>query len=175
MPRSNKKEIEVTPAAPDVFDEAIAARQAARQTTDPNAERGIDEAKAKLGAEVVEQNRPGHADASQKRKFERVRSWHTERRGTLDFRKMTDADRRIIFFKFTHKPDDETLAILKSDEMKQAGVRFEDSRVHGKIWTIPNDEEGRITADRLGYKLAQLAEKRAEASKAAGQNPGVSA
>jgi hypothetical protein len=32
----------------------------------------------------------------------------------------------------------------------------------------------RVTADRLGYQLAQLAQKRAEEAKAAGHNPGVS-
>src|SRR2546423_584047 len=123
MPRSRKHEAEVAPAAPDVFDEQIAARQ--EKDAQPHTPaQPVEEPRPTVAAEAVEQNATGHADQVPKRKFEPVRGWHTERRGTLDFRKVTDADRKIIFFKFTHKPDDETLAILKSDEMYQAGVRY---------------------------------------------------
>jgi len=42
---------------------------------------------------------------------------------------------------------------------KPTGLEFKDTRTHGKVWLIPNDVEGRALADKIDFKLSQLAEK----------------
>ena len=44
------------------------------------------------------------------------------------------------------------------------GLQFKDTRKHGKIWTIPNDMEGRMLADKIDFKLHEVAQKMDEAA-----------
>ena len=43
------------------------------------------------------------------------------------------------------------------------GLKFQDTRKHGKIWTTPNDAEGRMLADKIDFRLSELAHKLEEA------------
>jgi hypothetical protein len=42
------------------------------------------------------------------------------------------------------------------------GLEFNDLRKHGRIWQIPNDVEGRTLADKIDYKLSEIAHKMEE-------------
>jgi hypothetical protein len=102
-----------------------------------------------------------------KREFQPVRGWTQRFEGPLKYRKFTDADLRVIAFKFNlppnEKPPEEVLTLMKSnmkDKDGQAtGLLYQSTRKHGPIWTIPNDIEGRTLADRIDFRLSELAQK----------------
>ena len=60
-------------------------------------------------------------------------------------------------------PSDEVLEVLRSHkqtaEGQPTGLEFEDTRTYGKVWTIPNDAEGRELAGRIDVKLNKVAAK----------------
>jgi len=55
------------------------------------------------------------------------------------------------------------LAVMREHKQdkdgKPTGLKFQDTRTHGKIWTIPNDVEGRALADKIDFRLSELAQK----------------
>jgi hypothetical protein len=109
--------------------------------------------------------------APDKRPFQVVRGWTQRFTGPVKYRKFTDADMNIIAFKFNLEPGEkmpeEVLAVMR--EFKQdkdgnpTGLQFQETRKHGKIWAIPNDLEGRMLADKIDYRLSQVAHKLEEA------------
>ena len=102
-----------------------------------------------------------------KKPFQVVRSWTTRFQGPVKYQKFTDANLKIIAFKFNLDPKeklpDEVLAVMrehKADKDGNAtGLQFKDDRKHGKIWLIPNDIEGRMLADKIDFRLSELAHK----------------
>jgi len=102
-----------------------------------------------------------------KRPFEPVRGWTSRLTGPLQYRKFTDANLKVIAFKFNLEADEklpeEALAVMRDHkqdkEGKPTGLKFQDTRTHGKIWTIPNDVEGRALADKIDFRLSELAQK----------------
>jgi hypothetical protein len=117
------------------------------------------------------ERQPGDEPPEQaKRPFEPVRGWTQRFTGPVKYRKLTDANLKIIAFKFNvpdnEKPPEEVLALmrdnLKDKEGNPTGLKFQNTRIHGKVWTIPNDVEGRTLADRIDFRLSQLAQKMEE-------------
>jgi len=94
----------------------------------------------------------------------------------VKYRKLTDDTMRIIAFKFDvaagEKVPEEALAVMREHKQDAGGaptgLKFQDTRKHGKIWSIPNDMEGRTLADRIDFKLREVAQKMDEA---AGKTP----
>lgn len=73
----------------------------------------------------------------------------------------------VVSFQFVlgpnEKPLDEALnavkAHLRDKDGRPTGLKYQVSRKHGPVWTIPNDAEGRTLADRIDFALSTLAEK----------------
>ena len=117
------------------------------------------------------ERQPGDEPAETKRRFQPVRGWTSRFEGPVKYRKFTDANLKIIGFKFDLDPGEklpeEALAVMR--EYKQdrdgnpTGLKFQDTRTHGKIWAIPNDVEGRTLADKIDFKLSEVARKLEEA------------
>ena len=93
--------------------------------------------------------------------------------------KFSDANMKIVAFKFDlpkdgtgkEEPMPEPVLTLLRDNKKDengndTGLRFENTRKHGKIWMLPNDPEGRALADKLDYHLGELAHKMESAMQA---------
>ena len=105
-----------------------------------------------------------------KRPFEPVRGWTSRVTSPVKYRKFTDANLGIIAFKFDvtgdEKLPDEVLAVMRDHKQdrngSKTGLQFQNTRTHGKIWTIPNDVEGRTLADKIDYRLSELAKKMEE-------------
>ncbi len=101
------------------------------------------------------------------RKYEPVRTWTQQLAGPVKYRRISDDTMRIIAFKFDlpagEKVPEAALAVMR--EHKQGvdgaptGLKFQDTRKHGKIWSLPNDAEGRILADKIDFKLHEVAQK----------------
>jgi hypothetical protein len=115
---------------------------------------------------------PGDEPAEKsKRQFNPVFGFTSRFAGPLKYRKFTDANLKIIAFKFNlanqEKLPPEALEIMR--EYKQdrdgnpTGLEFKQTRTHGKIWQIPNDVEGRTLADKIDMRLSEIAEKLQEA------------
>jgi len=135
---------------------AITDESGANPATDPAAVPAAEERQA--GDESPEKP---------KRPFEPVRGWTSRLTGPLQYRKFTDANLKVIAFKFNLEADEklpeEALAVMRDHkqdkEGKPTGLKFQDTRTHGKIWTIPNDVEGRALADKIDFRLSELAQK----------------
>ncbi len=105
------------------------------------------------------------------RKYEPVRGWTQQLAGPVKYRKFTDDTMRIIAFKFDvaagEKVPEDALAVMREHKQDadgaHTGLQFQDTRKHGKIWTIPNDVEGRTLADKIDFKLREVAQKMDEA------------
>lgn len=117
------------------------------------------------------ERQPGDEPEDQaKRPYQSVRGWTQRFTGPLKYRKLTDDNMKIIAFKFhvagNDKLPDEVLAVMRDNKTDKdgnaTGLKFMDTRKHGKIWMIPNDLEGRILADKIDFKLSQLAQKMEE-------------
>jgi len=103
-----------------------------------------------------------------KRPYNPVRSWSEQYVGALRYQKLTDDRMKKIIFRFKlpqgqNKPPEEALAVMRSHkqtaEGQPTGLKFEDTRTHGKVWTIPNDPEGRDLAGTIEFELSKLATK----------------
>ncbi len=132
------------------------AEQTEENTADPAA------------AAPAEERQPGDEPAEgTKRPFQVVRGWTSRLTGPVKYRKFTDADLKIIAFKFDLDPKeklpDEVLAVMhehkKDKDGNATGLKFQDTRKHGKVWTLPNDVEGRTIADKIDFRLSELAQK----------------
>ena len=96
-----------------------------------------------------------------------VRGWSSRLTGPLQYRKFTDANLKIIGFKFNlddqEKLPPEALEVMrehkKDADGNPTGLKFQNTRTHGKIWQIPNDAEGRVLADKIDFRLSELAQK----------------
>jgi len=117
---------------------------------------------------AAEERQAGDESPEQtKRPFEPVRGWTSRLTGPLQYRKFTDANMKVIAFKFNLDADEklpeEALAVMREHKQdkdgKPTGLKFQDTRTHGKIWTIPNDVEGRALADKIDFRLSELAQK----------------
>jgi len=115
-----------------------------------------------------EELQPGDEPAEgAKRKFEPVRGWTQRFTGPLKYRKFTDANLNIIGFKFNlddqEKLPPEALEVMRENkqdkEGQPTGLKFQTTRTHGKIWAMPNDVEGRALADKIDFRLSELAHK----------------
>ena len=100
------------------------------------------------------------------RQFGGRRSWVEQYTGPLQYEMFTVG--KTIMFRFKlpkwqDKPVEEALEIMRSHkqtpEGQPTGLRFEDTRMHGKIWTIPNDPEGRELAQKIEVELTKVARK----------------
>jgi hypothetical protein len=100
------------------------------------------------------------------RQFGGRRSWVEQYSGPLQYEMFTVG--KTIMFRFKlpkgqDKPADEALEIMRSHkqtpEGQPTGLKFGDTRMHGKIWTIPNDPEGRELAQKIEMELAKVARK----------------
>jgi len=118
-----------------------------------------------------EQRQPGDEPAGETKKpFDPVRGWHSQLTGPLKYRKFTDADLKIIAFKFDLAPreklPEEALAVMHDHKQDKdgnpTGLEFKEFRKHGKVWAIPNDVEGRTLADKIDFKLSQIAHQMGE-------------
>ncbi len=118
-----------------------------------------------------QERQPGDEPTEQpKGAYKPVRSWTVQVDGPVRYRRFTDDKLDIIAFKFDLPPNgklpDEVLAVLHDNQQEPdgtpTGLKFKDTRKHGKIWTLPLDQEGRIVADRIDFRLKELAHKREE-------------
>jgi hypothetical protein len=121
---------------------------------------------------ATQERQPGDEPAEKpKRQFKPVFGFTSRFTGPLKYRKFTDANLKIIGFKFNladqEKLSPEALEVMRENKVdadgNATGLKFRETRLHGKIWQIPNDEEGRVLADRIDFKLSQIAEKLQEA------------
>ncbi|HEV8062400.1 MAG TPA: hypothetical protein VGP68_21150 [Gemmataceae bacterium] len=117
------------------------------------------------------ERQPGDEPAEQtKQPFQVVRGWTSRLQGPVKYHKFTDANLKIIAFKFDLDPKEklpeEVLSVMrehKADKDGNAtGLQFKDDRKHGKVWLIPNDVEGRMLADKIDFRLSELAQKMEE-------------
>jgi hypothetical protein len=147
-------------ATGDVFDEAIAARQAAGQAA---------------GAEPTAPRAEG--ETAKRRPYKPVKSWTENYNQPLRYEKFTDDRSNKIMFRFKladgqAKPPQEVLDLMhahtQTPEGEPTGLQFRDLRSHGKVWIIPNDAEGRDLADKIDFKLSQLATKMQAAERTPG-------
>ena len=101
-----------------------------------------------------------------KRSFNDRRSWVEQYTGPLQYELFTVG--KTIMFRFKlpkgqDKPADEALEIMRSHkqtpEGQPTGLKFGDTRMHGKVWTIPNDPEGRKLAQKIEMELTKVARK----------------
>jgi hypothetical protein len=100
------------------------------------------------------------------RDFKARRSWTEQYTGPLQYELFT-AGKQIMFrFKLPKgqdKPSDDVLEVMrarkKNAEGVATGLRFEETRMHGKVWTVPNDAEGRELAAKIDMELSKLAKK----------------
>src|SRR6266851_9996450 len=120
------------------------------------------EVQAETQASQTDARQPGEESAEKpKREFQVVRGWTSRLQGPVKYRKFSDADLKIVAFKFhvgaNEKLPDEVLTIMREHKQDKDGnpngLKFQDSRKHGKIWSVPNDVEGRTLADKIDFKL----------------------
>jgi|GEM_PF-5107122 len=123
-------------------------------------------------APPTEERQPGDEPAKKpKREYEPVFGFTSRFTGPLKYRKFTDANLKVIGFKFNlanqEKLPEEALAIMHDHKQDKdgnpTGLKFKETRAHGKIWQIPNDVEGRALADKIDFKLSEIAHKMEEA------------
>jgi len=142
----------------------------ARHKTAAQADDQAYESGTQTAAETTQVAEPQPGDEPgqpPKREYNPVRGWTSRLAGPLKYRKFTDDTLRVIAFKFNlgadEKLPEEALAVMrehKTDKDGNAtGLKFQDSRKHGKIWTVPKDTEGRALADKIDFALSQIAEK----------------
>jgi hypothetical protein len=102
------------------------------------------------------------------RRFDPVRSWSERYAGDVRYEVLTDNRLNKIIIKFKlpegqKTPPDDVLSVMRTHktttEGHSTGLRFEDSRLHGKAWTIPNDSEGRALAATIEAELEKVATK----------------
>jgi hypothetical protein len=135
----------------------MASKKAAEQAQEAEVE--------SAAATPTDERQPG--DEPAKKPFDPVRGWHSQFTGPLKFRRLTDANLKAIVFKFNLGPreklPEEALAVMREHKQDKGGnptgLEFKDTRAHGKVWLIPNDAEGRALADKIDFKLSQIAEK----------------
>jgi hypothetical protein len=143
----------------------------------------IEHAKATMNAEVVTEPSPfppeqpasaetNHVAQVEKKPFPVVRGWHTRNKPPVQFRRLHDADLRIIVFKFVLPKDEndkERMPVDIKDILDAhkkypetgdpTGLHFENNRKHGKVWVLPDDPAGRAIADKMAIALEKLAAK----------------
>jgi hypothetical protein len=122
----------------------------------------FDEAKERHEAEAQK-------PAEEKKPFEPVRHWSDRFVQPVAYRRFTDADlgsKGAVCFQFTlpqgqRVPDQDIIKIMQENKLdchgNPTGLKFTETRKHGKIWTLPNDVEGRTLADRIEMRLRRLA------------------
>jgi hypothetical protein len=118
--------------------------------------------------DLTQQREPGNdSPEAPKRPFNPVRGWTSRFTGPVKYRKFTDANMKVIAFKFNladnEKLPEEVLTVMRDNKVdacgQPTGLKFQVTRTHGKIWTIPNDVEGRTLADKIDFRLSELAHK----------------
>jgi hypothetical protein len=138
----------------------------------PAAETGAQATQAETGQPAT----PAEPQGPQRQYKARV-SWAEQYTGPLQYEMFT-AGKKIMFrFKLPKgqdKPTDEVLEVMRwhkqtQDEPPQpTGLKYENTRTHGKVWSIPNDPEGRELAGNIDRALSKLATKMELAQKAPG-------
>jgi hypothetical protein len=84
----------------------------------------------------------------------RFRGWYTNTQ--IGYRRMTDEIAKLIVVKFNERPNDEVVARLK-----EAGFRYQPEYFgQEKVWTRPNNFEGRELVDRFEAILTGLTNSR---------------
>ena len=144
------------------------------QQPEPASDQAIEAAPAGDPSQAATEPFPPTTDTTpaagpQKKPFQVVRGWTSRNKPPVQYRKLTDADLGIIFFKFVLPKDQATLPpdikdILDAhkrypDSGEPTGLHFENSAKHGKVWIIKNTAEGRAIADKIDFALQKLAEK----------------
>jgi hypothetical protein len=108
------------------------------------------------------------AEPKAQRKYNPVRSWSHRIEGPARYEVLTDSriNKIIIKLKLNEgekTPAEDVLAIMRAAKVNgdgsSTGLRFEDSRLHGKVWTLPNDPEGRAILAGIEMKLEELGAK----------------
>lgn len=75
---------------------------------------------------------------------------------------------RVMFFfrlaKGQNKPSDEVLAVMRANKQTAdgeyaTGLAFKQNPRFGPVWTLPNNELGRATADKIDQELDAVAKK----------------
>jgi hypothetical protein len=162
MPRKKATELAQQPAAPDVFDEAIAAQEAAaaspvQEFADADAQPQDPPVSGHI-ANPSSRPRPG-------------RGWTERYEQPVKYRRFVARDmtrREQIMFKFDlpagqDKPDERILAVMRehkeTSEGYKTGLHFDADPVHGKVWKLPATPLGRDTADRIDTELNGVAHK----------------
>ena len=106
------------------------------------------------------------------RKLGPVRSWSERYSGPVQYQVLTDSRINKIIIKFKlpegeKTPSEEVLAVMRAAKVNgdgsPTGLRFEDSRFHGKAWILPNDAEGRALLASIETHLDKVAAKAAPA------------
>jgi len=133
--------------------------------------RWMQKPRFKAAAGPIEERQPGDEPAAEaKEPFQVIRNWTERFTGQVKYRKFTDADLNTIAFKFQLEPKeklpDEVLAVMhehkKDKDGNPTGLKYQDTRKLGKIWALPNDVEGRTIADKIDFRLSELAHKMEE-------------
>lgn len=149
------------------------AVQPAEQPSQPDPTGPDEAAQAAQSGETAAQIQP----EKERRPFKPVRSWTETYNQPLRYERFSDARSNKIMFRFKLPegqavPSDEVLQVMRSNmqtpEGQPTGLQFRDLRAHGKVWIIPNDEEGRDLADKIDFQLTKLASK-IQAEHAAGR------
>lgn len=126
-------------------------------------DKGNEQAATATEREAKPQHRPGT-------------TWSERLQFPLKFRHYTGFDaggRERIFIKFELPPgetklDPEALALVRSFKQVKhqpglpTGLTFTRDKVHGKVYTLPNNMVGRAVADTIATKLINMGRQRDE-------------
>jgi hypothetical protein len=116
---------------------------------------------------VAESVTPQGEEQESRRLSSPVRGWR-HRNNDPRYSVQTDARIKKIIIKFPldsgqQKPADEVLDVMRAHKTNadgsSTGLRFEDNRLHGKAWTLPNDQEGRAVLAAIEVALEKIASK----------------
>lgn len=174
---------EETPAIGDAVDTVIdTAQQEAGDTSfdpatfeQPEQQPTVDQPQAPEQQEAAPTQRPPSRAMPVK-----GRPWSERFVQPVKYARFTAKDastKEKVMFKFElpegqETPDGELLEVVRahkqSPEGYPTGLHFENDRVHGKVWKLPNDPLGRATADSLDEALDGLAKKIEQRGQAVG-------
>ena len=117
---------------------------------------------AEIAASQPETERP-------QRPFNARRSWMEQYTGPLQYELFTVGKTIMFRFRVARAGQDKPAGTKHLEtgmrshkqtlEGQPTGLRFEDTRMHGKVWTIPNDPEGRELAGQIDMELTKVARK----------------
>jgi hypothetical protein len=121
-----------------------------------------------LQASSAESTAPRGQEEAAEKPFNPVRGWRHRNNEPVRYQVLTDARIKKIIIKFNlaqgqQSPSEEILDVMRTHKTtadgNSTGLKFEDNRLHGKAWTLPNDSEGRAVLAAIETALEKIASK----------------